>query len=65
MTHKNRTLWQFRRKLPDGQVSIMVGAEQRAESAAGAMRLIKLMWGMTAKDGWYAEPAPEPAVRTK
>lgn len=54
-------LWQFRRKLPDGQLSTLVGAEQRADSAEDAMRRVKLIWGMTAKDGWYAEIAPEPS----
>lgn len=56
-----KPLWQFRRKLPDGRISTLVGAEQRADSADEAMRRVKLIWGMADdKDGWYAEPAPEP-----
>lgn len=50
-----KRLFSFRRNWPDGEKSRLVGYEIWAVDADAAMRLLRLTFGHTAKQGWYAE----------
>jgi hypothetical protein len=52
---RGNRLYCFRRKHADGRTSLLAGAECWAPDPAEAMRWLKLTWGHTAKQGWYAE----------
>jgi hypothetical protein len=52
-------MWRFRRRHPDGRISTYVGAELHAPSAEDAMRSVKLMWGISEQQGWFAERMAE------